>query len=289
MPVLRVGEHESTLNGVRIHYTVRGSGPPLILHFGGPGLDARGWDHCAGLDECFTLVIIHPRGSGLSGTPDDGSYTLSDYAADVEALRQHLGLERPFLLGWSHGGMVAMHFASTYPKALAGLILLDTAACFDDFATDLEGAVREFSDQSWYEDSLAALKEEWAGNYADDEEMTGLWAREIKFYFRTFDEVAQAYHRRTSQFPLRIAPLRYFNEHEAPVMDLRPLLGGIDVPTLVLVGRHDFITTVSMAEDIVRRIRRSRLVILEESGHFALVEEPAKLKSAIREFAESPG
>ncbi len=46
MPITQLtsGEYDAVLNGVRIHYTVRGSGPALIAHSGGPGMDARGWD-----------------------------------------------------------------------------------------------------------------------------------------------------------------------------------------------------------------------------------------------------
>ena len=44
----QTGEHETTLNGIRIHYTIRGSGPPLIAISGGPGMDARGWGDFGG-------------------------------------------------------------------------------------------------------------------------------------------------------------------------------------------------------------------------------------------------
>ena len=50
------GEYDVTLNGVRIHYSVRGSGPTLIAHSGGPGMDARGWDDFARIDDFVTIV-----------------------------------------------------------------------------------------------------------------------------------------------------------------------------------------------------------------------------------------
>ena len=70
-------------------------------------------------------------------------------------------------------------------------------------------------------------------------------------------------------------------------MDLRPHLHKITVPTLVIVGRHDFITTVGMAEEMVRNIPHAKLEIFEDSGHFALVEEPEKFYRVIKEFVES--
>jgi proline iminopeptidase len=286
MPVLVPGEYDVVLNGVRIHYAVRGSGPVMIAHSGGPGMDARGWDDFAGLDEFMTLVVIHPRGSGLSGPAEGDAYRLADYASDVEALRLHLGLEKPVMIGWSHGGMVAQQFAFTYPGSLSRLILFDTSAHFGEFLSDIEGAVQEFRDEPWFEESFAALKAEWEGQYTSDEEMGHLWAGEMKFYFKQFDSRGEAYHQRTKHLPVSIAPLKVFNDQEAASLDLRPRLKEIAVPTLVIVGRHDFITNVAMAEEMARHIPGARLEIFEDSGHFALIEEPEKFRRIIREFVE---
>lgn len=187
MAQLNAGEYDVTLNGVQLHYTVRGSGPVMIAHSGGPGMDARGWDDFAEIDDFLTIVAIHPRGSGLSGPAAGDAYLLPDYASDVEALRVHLGLEKPIVMGWSHGGMVVQQFAFTYPDALSKLILFDTSAYFGEFLSDIEAAVQEFKDEPWFEKSFAALKAEWDGKYQTDEDMVRLWADEMKFYFKKFD------------------------------------------------------------------------------------------------------
>jgi proline iminopeptidase len=281
------GEYDVVLNGVQIHYAVRGSGPELIAHSGGPGMDARVWDDFAGIDDFVTIVAVHPRGSGLSGSAVQGAYLLPDYVSDLHALRLHLGLDKPILMGWSHGGVVAMQYAFTYPDALSKLILVDTTAYLGEFLDDIEGAVQKFKDEPWFEVSFAALKAEWEGNYQTDEDMSHLWAEEMKFYFKTFDERAQAYHERTKDLPIRIAPLKTFNDQEAATIDLRPHLKKITVPTLVIAGRHDFITNVAMAEEIVKHISDSRLVIFENSGHYVLVEEPETFYRVIKEFVEN--
>jgi len=281
------GEYDVTLNGVQIHYTVQGSGPVMIAHSGGPGTDARLWDDFAKIDDFLTIVMIHPRGSGLSGPSNGDAYLLPDYASDLEALRIHLGLEKPIVMGWSHGGMVVMQFAFTYPDSLSKLILVDTSAYIGEFLSDIEGAVQEFKNEPWFEKSFAALKAEWAGEYETDEDMARLWAEEMKFYFKKFELRAEAYHERTKDLPVRIASLKTFNDKEAATMDLRPRLKDITVPTLVIVGRHDSITNVSMAEEIVKSIPRARLEIFEDSGHFVLVEEPEKFYRVIKEFVES--
>src|SRR4029079_3554190 len=99
MSQLYAGDYDVMLNGVRIHYTVRGSGPVMIAHSGGPGTDARLWDDFAQIDDFVKIGQIHPRGSGLSGSANENGYLLPDYAADLEALRIHLGLEKPIIIG----------------------------------------------------------------------------------------------------------------------------------------------------------------------------------------------
>jgi proline iminopeptidase len=281
------GEYDTTLNGIRLHYTVRGSGPALIAISGGPGMDARDWDDFAKIDEFVTVIQIHPRGSGLSDPAPDEAYLLPDYASDVEALRAHLGLHQPIVMGWSHGGMIAQQFAFTYPDALSKLILFDTSASFGEFLSDVAAAVTEFKDQPWFEDSFAALQAEWAGHNQTDDDMAALWTREMKFYFKHFGAREAAYHERTKDLPVRITPLKVFNEREAPTMDLRPHLKNIAVPTLVIVGRHDFITNVAMAEEMVKHIPTARLEIFEDSGHFAVIEEPEKFYRVVKQFVDN--
>ena len=287
MTDLKPGEYDTILNGVQIHYSVRGKGPLLIAHSGGPGADARDWDDFARIDDFVTILAIHPRGSGLSGPAAGDAYLLPDYASDVEAMRVHLGLDKPVLMGWSHGGMVAQQYAFTYPDSISKLILFDTSAYFGEFLNDVEAAVQEFKNEPWFEESLAALKKEWAGEYETDEDMGRLWQHEKKFYFKKFNARAQAYAERTKDSLIKVAPLRVFNEKEGPTFDLRPQLKKIKVPTLVIVGRHDFITNVAMAEEMVKHIPNAQLEVFEESGHYGFVEEPQKFYRVIKAFVSN--
>ncbi|AJY47803.1 hypothetical protein TM49_22390 [Martelella endophytica] len=66
--------------------------------------------------------------------------------------------------------------------------------------------------------------------------------------------------------------------------DLKPLLPGIKVPTLITVGRHDWITPVSASEKIHALIPNSELVIFEKSGHAPQVEEAPKFQQTVRDF-----
>lgn len=285
MSALEAGEFECELNGVRIHYTVRGEGPVIIAHSGGPGGDARMWMDLAGIDDFAKVVIIHPRGSGLSGdAPEPNAYMLSDFAGDVEALRELLGIQRPTMMGWSHGGMVVQQHAVEYPQSVSKLILYDTSAYFGEFLEDVEAAVRQFVDEPWYEASLEALQKEWAGEYESAEEMGALWAEEMKFYFKEFGDRERVFHEKTMNLLFRIDSLKAFNELEADDMDLRDNLRSVEIPTLIIVGRHDFITTVAMAEEMDKILPDSRLEVFENSGHFVHVEQREEFYRVVKEF-----
>ena len=80
----------------------------------GPALAARGW----------RAVAVDQRGHGLSDKPDTG-YGFDEVTADLKALIEALGLERPVLAGQSYGGQVALDFAARWPALLSGLVLVD--------------------------------------------------------------------------------------------------------------------------------------------------------------------
>jgi proline iminopeptidase len=290
MVQLESGEHDVMLNGIRLHYSVRGRGPVLIAHSGGPGWDARSWDAAAGIEAFVTLVVLHPRGSGLSAAPADGRYALAAYAADLDALCRHLGLDKPIIMGWSHGGMVAQQYASQYPEGLSKLILYSTTARFGSGMPDPQavlGVLMSHQQQPWFSDSMAALQEYGSGRVKTDQDATRLLVRTLKFYFRALDDKAEEYLQRCAQLPVHIAPLLAFMAGEASGMDLRPGLAAVRVPALVIAGRHDFVTPLAMSEEIAACLPGARLELFDNAGHFAHVEEPARFHEVLRRFVLS--
>lgn len=138
------GEYDVLLNGVNIHYTIRGKGPVLIAHSGGPGADARDWDDFAKIDDFVTIVAIHPRGSGLSGPATGDAYLLPDYASDTQALRVHLGLEKPILMGWSHGGMISLQMSAWLKRCTRTFQMLEWKYSKNQVIMDLWKSPKNF-------------------------------------------------------------------------------------------------------------------------------------------------
>jgi pimeloyl-ACP methyl ester carboxylesterase len=94
MPSLRTGD------GRTLSWREDGSGPPLLCHPGGPGCSSLYFGDLPELAAERTLVLLDPRGTGFSDrAADPSAYALEDCAADVELVREQLGLERLDVLG----------------------------------------------------------------------------------------------------------------------------------------------------------------------------------------------
>ena len=114
--------------GVRIHYEVEGSGPPLFLHVGFLGTleDWRREDtrYVEALRDAYRLVLLDPRGQGRSEAPHDPSaYTLDQRVGDVLAVLDAEGIERTHYWGYSMGGWVGFGLGMQAPDRVVSLVL----------------------------------------------------------------------------------------------------------------------------------------------------------------------
>jgi proline iminopeptidase len=260
----------------RLTYRLAGSGPLLVCHPGGPGFSGAELDNLGGLDATRTLLLLDPRGTGASD-PASG-YQLDGYADDLDDLRQHLGLQQLDLLGFSHGGAVAAHYAATHPPAVRRLVLAGgLAAATEGMEVEGERLLRERRDEPWYGEATAALKDEEAGNYDD---MAALWARMAPLYFGRWDERYRPWVEKSGAGASSV-PAKEFNSSE---LDIREELPNITAPTLVITGTDDFVCGPSAADELVRGIPHARLVLLEHAGHMMYVEQPEDFRNAVEEF-----
>src|SRR5438445_2953778 len=178
----------TTAGGRTLAYRLPGSGPMLVCHPGGPGFSSRYFGDFAGLGDRFTLAMLNPRGTEGSDRPSDPrAYTTDAYVDDLEEFRAHLGLERMLLLGHSHGGVVAQAYAARYPERVERLVLASTLARFQaEQQGAMEAAMQAKADEAWFEDALAAVQAEQAGEWGSDEELAELVLRELPFYFADY-------------------------------------------------------------------------------------------------------
>ena len=100
-------------DGTVLSYRTLGTGPVVVCVPGGPARDSVYFGNLGGLDAKRTLVIYDNRGTGASAHASNvDSYRADHLAEDLEALRQHLGLERMNVLGHSGGAQIAVLYAA---------------------------------------------------------------------------------------------------------------------------------------------------------------------------------
>ena len=278
-----MSESFRTQDGRTLTYRREGAGPLLVCHPGGPGFSAAYLDDLAGLGDSFTLILLNPRGTDGSTPPADArAYATSDYVADVEELREHLGEPQLDLLGHSHGGVVAIAYAAAHPDRVRRLLAVDSLVRLQP--EEMDEIMFRHRNEPWYDDARLALEQEEKGEYANEAELREITRRFWPMYFAHFDEREQRYVDEVlAPAPANPDPLKVFNEGIAE-WDLRPELAHVTAPTLVLTGSEDFICGPVCAEDIAGGIAGSSKVVIEDCGHFTFVERPERFREEVARF-----
>ena len=102
-----------------------GAGPEVLLIHGISSSEESWAPVLARLGETFTPVTIDLRGHGQSGRPETG-YLYDDYAGDIAAALDALGMRRPLVIGHSLGGLVALWWAAAHPGDAAAIVIEDS-------------------------------------------------------------------------------------------------------------------------------------------------------------------
>lgn len=282
---LSVGTHEIDVNGLAQRYHVHGTGPVCVAHPGGPGAF---WEYLRmpGLENHLTMVYVEPLGTGESGrleTHPEG-YTREVNGAAIDKILDHLGQPKVFLMGHSHGGAIAQRYAVDHSDRLAGLILFESTPTYGpDWQADVEFQVEEFARRHAHVPETPAVVASFhLGNLVTDDAGITLALRGmIPLY------LADYWGRQREFAPMRAAmTISYLVNAVEGEMDDRALLPRITAPTLIVVGRYDFVTSVRWAEELHALIPGSRLEIFENSGHMAHAEEPERFTEVIAKFVK---
>jgi len=208
-----------------------------------------------------------------------------EMANDVERLRQHLGLLKIDLLGHSNGGTIALGFAERHPNGLNKLILVTHwLEGYDDSAT-WKGFLDSRRHNPDYAEAVAAIEEMEAEpiELTTDEELRLSLTREFPFYVA---------HPRIHLDPFLKAmgrPSLWVNKAQTLADKLNPIPEYDDLPkvkaeTLIIGADEDPVCSAKVSRITHENIPRSKLVIIEDCGHFPWIEKPEEFFSLIIDF-----
>jgi 3-oxoadipate enol-lactonase len=248
-------------NGIQLYYELAGPAEaPVVLLSNSLGTRLEMWDpQMQALTERYRVLRYDSRGHGRSEAPN-GPYTIDMLAADGLGLLDALDIERAHFCGLSKGGMVGQVLGAKHGERLISLALCSTA-CHMPARELWQERIRVATEQG-----MAALAE-------------GVVERWFTEAFRREPSIAVD---RVRQMILD-TPAHGYAGCCAAIrdMDLRELIGGIRVPTLVVVGDKDPATPPKMAEEIRSRIPGARLEVVPDAAHLLNIEQDVVFDAAL--------
>jgi pimeloyl-ACP methyl ester carboxylesterase len=257
------------VNGIKIAYSVRGSGPPLVFIMG-YRLSSLAWpfNFVEALAERFAVVLFDNRGTGTSDKPTFG-YEISNMARDVGGLLDHLEIARTNVLGYSMGGAIAQEFVRQFPDRVLGLALCATM-CGGPRAVYASAPVVRVMRE------IDGLKPE--------EIARRIW--EVTYspgYLENHRDVAEDQMRReiAAPTPLHAADLQYQAFAE---FDCSRALANIKAPTLVLTGDLDQLVSPQNSKLIAGLIPGASLIVIPGCGHRMMWEATDECVGFVTKF-----
>lgn len=252
--------------------------PTAFLIHGGPGADHTGYKPTfSQLTRRLQLVYFDHRGQGRSARGDKNTYTLENNVEDMEALRQHLGLDQIVVLGTSYGGMVALSYAAKYPQHVSHLIAIATTPSHEFLPR-----AKQILAERGTPEQIAIAQRLWDGNFETE--------AQLRDYFKILAPMYSLKHDPKTSVQVwdnKILSIDAINVAFGGFLrtyDVRNQLHKITAPTLVIGGRKDWICAPEFSEEIARLIPHADLRIFENSSHLIRADEPDALMDAMNGF-----
>ena len=241
----------------RIAYDHMGSGPVVVFMHGNGGNRTNWHDQLPAFAQHFHAVSWDARGYGLSDDYE-GPLDFGDFAHDLVRLLDHLGAARAHLVGLSMGGRIAQDFYPRYPDRVATMVLCDT---FPGFSADFAPRDREEFIRIRKQPLLEGKEPK---DIAPVVAKTLLGRRSTPAHFDRLVASMTALHKE-SYIKTIVATTRY---------DRTADLENIAVPTLLVFGDDDRLTTPEVGRKMAAKIPGSTLFVLPDAGHLVNIEAP---------------
>jgi len=269
--------------GLTLHYTIEGTGTPVVILSGGPGMDAAYMQPVADIvARHHTAILLDQRGTtgSMPTSIDATTVTPALYLSDLEALRTALGYKQWIVLGHSAGSLTAMRYAIDHPAQTQALILLGVVPpTSSGLGRMMDNLAPRLTPETLQQ--LGALRTNTTLN--DDARMAA--AMRIMFTTCFYDRTAGAKFSDTMTPTACHAATANILQSAMPTYDFTPDLAKLHIPTLILQGRQDPLDP-EMASEARDAIPNAKLIILERAGHFSWLEAPTPFTQALDAFAE---
>ncbi|MFE7774949.1 alpha/beta fold hydrolase [Streptomyces sp. NPDC057445] len=272
-------------DGTSLAYHVEGEGEPLICLPGGPMRASAYFGDLGGLTAHRRLVRLDLRGTGDSAMAEDpATYRCDRLVGDVEALREHLGLDRADILAHSASGNLALLYAAAHPERVRSLTLvtpgtraLGVAATEEDW----RGALALREGEPWYETGRAAWDAFLAGGELDD-----LWSDMVPFMYGRWDATARAHAADDAHQSNHQARGLYYGEGAFDPAATVKALSALDAPVLVLAGEYDGGPTPARAAESASLLPHAEVAVQAGAAHYPWLDDPGAFRRTVASFLD---
>lgn len=270
-------------DGTELAYHLLGEGTPVVCLPGGPMQDSEYLGDLGGLSGHLRLILPDPRGTGRSATPaDPTSYRCDRLVDDVEALREHLGLDRMNLLAHSAGANLAMVYAATHPEHVDKLVLVAPST----YAVGLSATIEDRREvlslrqrEPWFGSASTAFERINAGQAGDDDR-----AALAPLVYSRWDATAQAHHAKSQTRRNPEAAAIFGTEGAFHPETTRAALSTLKAPVLVLAGEIDANSPPRVVTECAYLFPNATLVTRPGTAHFPWLDAPTWFTTTTASF-----
>jgi pimeloyl-ACP methyl ester carboxylesterase len=279
----------------RATYEVTGDGRVALMLPGGPGLAGA---YMRGDGALFADVLrshlIDPHGSGGSTPPEDhAQYSPEGHARFYEEARSALGLGPVVVFGHSFGATTALTYAAMYPESVQACIAVaafgvGTEQDRDEGGTaeaEMDAMLARHDGAAWYADAKA-IWDGWTERVLatdDPGEVESMLAAVLPLYTAHPErpEVRAALEEFSTQLQADLVACKVWESGLFQQIDLRPMLGRVRAPVLVVAGELDLICGPAQARPIAEALPNSALALIPDCGHMPSMESPDLFRSTV--------
>jgi proline iminopeptidase len=240
-----------------------------------------------GLGRHRELMVLDLRGSGGSARPaDPASYRCDRQVGDVEALRDHLRLDRMNLLGHSAGASLAVRYAAEYPHRIGSLLLITPSTRAVGIPVRA-GARRDKLElrtaEPWYPAAVEAYKAIDAGQGRKTD-----WTALAPMFYGRWNAAARAHLAADASQRNREAARIWNSEGAFNPEATRAALGKVGAPVLLLAGELDWIVEPAAAAEFAGLFPDARIVVQPGASHYPWLDGPGAFVAIVAGFLGQP-
>lgn len=235
------------VNGIEMYYAVFGKGPPVLLIHGGLGYADIWGAQVADLAKDHTVIVADSRGHGRS-TRNADAFSYDLMSSDYLALLDYLKIDQTALVGWSDGGIIGLDIAMNHPDRLTKVFAHAANSKVDGLKPD----VMQNKTFAGYIDKAGGVYRKISPTPAEYDafvtQISGMWASQPNW---SDDDLKK-----------------------------------INTPVAIVVGDHDEAITREHTDYLAKTIPGAELIILDNTSHFAMLQDPEGYNKAVRDFID---